>query len=222
MLLFHLHSGSVLLALFAVYDEISFTKFSPFFGYDFRTTFVDGLLNIFALYFITYYYFFMPLLKNSFNFKKITIISYISSWALLFLTVLSISSIFSMSDSYEPLNSLYLLTRKIELGDFLQRLDALFILLWLVSVFCYLSVSIFMINRMLQKIINIQNQKMLTFPVTSIFFGLCLLPFNTEISRFIENTVYRYLIIVLIFVVCFIILIAANIKFKFKKGKING
>ena len=221
MLLFHLLFGSVLLALFAVYDEISLTRFSPFFGYDFKTTFVDGLLNIFSLYFITYYYFLKPLLKNSFHFKKITLISYIASWILLFLTVLSISSVFSMSYSAEPLNSLYLLSRKIELGNFLQRLDALFILLWLVSVFCYLSVSIFMITRMLQKITNVQNQKMLSFSVISIFFGLCLLPFNTEISHFIENTIYRYLITGTIFVICFIILIAANIKFKFKKGKTN-
>ena len=214
--------GSILLALFAVYDEISLTKFSPFFGYNFHTTFVNGLLNMFSLYIVTYYYFLMPLLKNSFDFKKISVISYIVSWTLLFLTVLSISAVFPMSDSSEPLNSLYLLARKIELGNFLQRLDALFILLWLVSVFCYLSISIFMINRILQKITNIQNQKMLSFSVISIFFGLCLIPFNVELSRFIENTVYRYMIIGLIFIVCFIILIGANIKFKFKKGRING
>ncbi len=186
-----------------------------------QTTFVNGLLNTFSLYIITYYYFLMPLLKDSFNFKKVTTISYIISWLLLFLTVISILTIFPITNDTEPLNSLYLLSRKIELGDFLQRLDALFILLWLISIFCYLSVSIFMINRLLRELLNLSNERILTFSTTSILFGLCLLPFNVAISRFMENVVYRYLIIVLIFGVCFIILLLANLKFKFKKGTIS-
>ena len=141
------------------------------------------------------------------------------SWCILFFTVLSISAVFAMSNSTEPLNSLYLLTRKIELGNFLQRLDALFILLWLVSMFCYLSLSIFMINRILQKITNVENSKMLSFSVTSIFFGLCLIPLNIEISRFMENTIYRYLIIILSFIISFLILLFANLKQKIKKGR---
>ena len=213
--------ASILLALFAVYNEFSFDKFSPFFGYNFRTTFLDGLLNIFSLYIVTYYYFLMPLLKDSFNFKKVTTISYVISWILLFLTVISILTIFPITNDSEPLNSLYLLSRKIELGDFLQRLDALFILLWLISIFCYISVSIFMLNRVFKKLTNISNQKMITLSSVSILFGLCLFPFNIAISRFMENTVYRYLIISLTFGVCFIILLLANLKFKFRKGTLK-
>lgn len=210
---------SIIVALFSVYNEVSFDRISPFFGYNLKTTFLDGLLNIFSLYIVTYYYFLMPLLKDSFNFKKITTLSYIISWLLLFATVISILTIFPITNNSEPLNSLYLLSRKIEFGDFLQRLDAWFVLLWLISIFCYLSVCIFLINRIIRKLTNISDERILTFSTTSIFFGLCLLPFNIAINRFIENTVYRYLIISLIFIVSFFILILANLKFKFKKGK---
>lgn len=213
--------ASIVLALFAVYDEFAFDKFSPFFGYNMQTTFINGLLNTFSLYVVTYYYFLMPLLKDGFNFKKVTTISYIVSWLLQFLTVISILTIFPITNDSEPLNSLYLLSRKIELGDFLQRLDALFVLLWLISIFCYLSVSIFMINRIIKKLTNISNEKIITLSTTSIFFGICLLPFNIALSRFMENVVYRYLIIGLIFIVCFIILLLANLKLKFKKGFAN-
>lgn len=209
---------SILLALFAVYDEFSLDKFSPFFGYNMQTTFINGLLNTFSLYVITYYYFLMPLLKDSFTFKKVTTISYVISWAILFLTVISILTIFPITNDTEPLNSLYLLSRKIQLGDFLQRLDAAFILLWLISIFCYLSISIFMINRIFKKLTNLSDERMLIFSTVSIFFGLCLLPFNVAISRFMENVIYRYLIIGLIFIACFVILLLANLKFKFKKG----
>lgn len=212
---------SILVALFAVYDDFSFDKFSPFFGYNMQTTFVNGLLNTFSLYIITYYYFLMPLLKDSFAFKKVTTWSYIISWLLLFLTVVSILTIFPITNDTEPLNSLYLLSRKIELGDFLQRLDALFVLLWIISIFCYLSLSIFMINRVFKKLTNITDEKLVSLSTASIFFGLCLLPFNVAISRFMENTVYRYLIIGITFIGCFIILILANLKFKFKKGNLQ-
>lgn len=210
--------ASIILALFAVYNEFALDKFSPFFGYNMRTTFLNGTLNIFALYIVTYYYFLMPLLKDSFTFKKVTIISYIISWLLLFLTVVSILTIFPITNDTEPLNSLYLLSRRIQLGDFLQSLDALFILLWLISIFCYLSICIFMINRVFKKLTNIADEKMITLSTTSVFFGLCLIPFNIAISRFMENIVYRYLIIGLIFIGCFILLLLANLKFKFKKG----
>ena len=212
---------SITFALYAVYDEFNFEKFSPFFGYNFQTTFLNGLLNTFSLYIITYYYFLMPLLKDSFTYKKVTVISYIISWLLLFMTVVSILIIFSSTNDTEPLNSLYLLSRRIELGDFLQRLDAVFVLLWLISIFCYVSVTIFIINRIIKKLTQISDERILTFSTVSILSGLCLLPFNIAISRFIENIVYRYLIIGFIFIFCFILLVLANLKFKFKKGSLQ-
>ena len=209
---------SILVALFAVYNDLSLDKFSPFFGYNFHTTFINGILNIFALYIITYYYFLMPLLKDSFNFKKVTIISYIISWILLFLTVVSILTLFPMSNDPEPLNSLYLLSRRIQLGDFLKRLDAIFILLWIIAIFCYLSLCIFFINRIIKKLTNISDERMLCMSTSSILFGLGLFPFNIAINRFIGNTIYRYTTIGLAFIIGFFILILANLKFKFKKG----
>ena len=86
----------------------------------------------------------------------------------------------------------------------------------MVSVFCYLALSIFMINRVFSKITNLSNPKMLTYSSTSIFLGLCSIPFNIAISRFLQNTVYKYMIIILVFIVSFIILILSNIKYAIK------
>lgn len=213
--------ASILIALLGVHDEFSFDKFAPILGYNYKTTFLNGLSNIFSLYIIAYYYFLMPLLKDPTDFKKISIISYIISWILLFLTSISILTLFPITNDTESLNSIYLLARKIEFGDFLQRLDALFVLLWLISIFCYLSLGIFMINRIIEKCIHLTDSKILTYSSISILFGLCLIPFNIAISRFIDNRIYRYLIIILIFLICFAIMILANIKVKFKKRSAN-
>lgn len=76
-----------------------------------------------------------------------------------------------------------------------------------------------MINRILKKITNISNEKMLSYPICSILFGLALIPLNVAQIRFIENTIYKFMIIGIIFIACIILLLLANIKFKLKKGK---
>lgn len=209
---------SILIALFGVHDQFSFDKFVPIFGYNYKTTFLNGFLNIFSLYVITYYFFIIPLLKEPTDYKKITIISYMISWILLFSASICILTLFPITNDTEALNSIYLLARRIEFGDFLQRLDALFILLWLISILCYLSLSIFMINRIIEKSTHLQDSKMLSYSTVSILFGLCIIPFNVAVSRFIENVIYRYLIIILIFIICFAIMIIANIKLKLKRS----
>lgn len=60
---------------------------------------------------------------------------------------------------------------------------------------------------------------MLSYPVCSILFGLSLIPLNVSQIRYIENTLYKFMIIGLILVACVFILIFANIKLKLKKGK---
>lgn len=211
---------SILITLLGVWNDFEIENFVPFFGHNYYNTFVIGISNCFAMYIITYFYFLKPYLKECINFKKVVISSYGISWFLLLLTVISIMTLFNVNYGIEPLNSLYLLSRKIELGNFLQRVDAIFILLWIISIFSYLSFVVFLINRTLKKILNVSNEKMLTFPVCSILFGLSIIPFNTAQIKFIENILYRYLILGIVFGLGGILLILANIKFKMKGRKI--
>lgn len=210
---------SIIITLLGVWEDFQLENFTPFFGHNYYTTFVLGASNCFSMYIITYFYFLKPYLKESINFKKVVVVSYSVSWILLFLTVVSIMTLFHVNYGNEPLNSLYLLSRKIELGHFLQRVDAIFILLWIISIFSYLSFVVFLINRTLKKILTVSNEKMLTFANCSILFGLAIIPFNTAQIKFIENTLYRYLILGIVFGLGTIILILANLKFKMKGKK---
>lgn len=169
------------------------------------------------MYIIVYFYYLKPLLKDTINFKKISIISYVISFTLLVLTIIPMLTLFNTSSNSEPINSLFLLSRQIELGRFLQRVDALFIFLWIFAIFAYLSFIIFLINRIIQKIIPISDEKMLSFSTCSILFGLTLIPINISHIHFIENTIYRYLIIGFILGLGIIILLFANLKKKLIK-----
>lgn len=207
---------SIIITLLGVWEDFNIENFTPFFGHNYYTTFVIGLSNCFSMYIINYYYFIKPQLKDSISFKKVVIISYGVCWLLLLLTIIPILTLFHVNTGNEPLNSLYLLSRKIELGNFLQRVDAIFILLWIVSIFSYLSFVVFLINKILKKLITVSNEKMLTFPTCSILFGLAIIPLNTSQIKFFENTLYRYLILGIVFGLGIFILIFANLKFKMK------
>ncbi len=203
---------SVIVSFFSVFNNYDLEHLTPILGRNYYTTFCLGLTNTFAMYIIVYYYFLKPLLKKPEDFKKISIISYIISLGLLILTVTSMLTLFNTTTSSEPINSLFLLVRQIELGTFIQRVDSLFILLWIFSIFSYLSFVIFIVNRILRKLLNVSNEKMLSFSTCSILFGLTLLPINVSEIHFIENTLYKYIILGFMFGLNFIILILANIK----------
>lgn len=203
---------SVLVGLLATGTDINIKSLTPILGKDYHTTFVTGLSNAFSMYIIVYFFFLKPLLKNPEDFKKISIISYIISLILLLMTVISMLTIFTTTSSNEPINSLFLLVRQIEFGKFIQRVDSLFILLWIFAILSYLSLIIFIINRILKKLVNVSNEKMLSFSTSSILFGLTLIPINVANIHFIEDSLYRYVILSFIFGIGIAILILANIK----------
>lgn len=203
---------SVIISFFSVWQDITIENLTPVLGNNYYTTFGYGLGNCFSMYIIIYYYFIKPLLCEPSEFKKISIISYLISLVLLLLTVTSMLTIFNANSTNEPINSLFLLIRQIELGNFIQRVDSVFILLWILSIFAYLSFIIFLINRIIKKVFNITNEKMLSYSTCSILLGLTLIPVNIANIHFIEDTIYRYVVLGFMFGVGLIILILANMK----------
>jgi spore germination protein (amino acid permease) len=209
---------SILITFFAVLKDLKLDTITPIFGESYYNTFVVGASNSFAMYMLIYIYFIKPLLKNPKDFKKISIISYIISLIILLLTVISMLTLFNSGSGNAPINSLFLLSRQIQLGTFVQRVDALFVLFWILSIFSYLSFVIFLINRIIKKLTNISNEKMISYSTCSILFGLSLIPLNIAQVTFIENIIYRYVILGFIFGIGLILLIFASIKNKIKKG----
>ena len=203
---------SIIVTFLNTQSNFDITYITPFFGIDFKTTFLSGLNNTFAIYTLVYIYFFKPLLKNPKNFRKISIKSFIISFSMLLITALSMLTIFSSNINVEPINSLFLLARQIEFGNFLQRIDALFIFIWIISIFAYLSFTIFLISRILKKLFNFENEKDLSYSLCSILLGLTLIPINITTLHYIEKNIYSRSIIIFIFVIGFLIISLANLK----------
>ena len=208
---------SIIFLFFNSLDNSTFYRISPLLGENSNNTFVSGLSNLFVFNIILYFYFLMPLLKKKNDFPKITKYTLFISFIILLFTIISLLSKFPLHNQSEEINTLYLLTRSVEIGDFLQRVDALFILLWIICIFTYTSIILFLILQINKKLFKLQNEKILSFPYSFISLGLGLFLFNNNYFGIVETNLYKYLLIFMIFGLGFIILLLANIKNNLKK-----
>lgn len=208
---------SIIFVLINSIDSSTFYRNSPILGENIKTTFITGLSNLFVFDIIIYYYFLMPLLKKKNDYSKITKYSLIITFITLLFTILSLLTKFPLFNKSEEINTLYLLTRSIEIGDFLQRIDAIFIFLWIICVFTYTSVVLFWILKINGNLFRLKNEKILSIPFSFICLGLGLFLFSSNYFGIIKTDLYKYIFIFMIFGLGFLILLFGNIKKKFKK-----
>lgn len=131
----------------------------------------------------------------------------------LFLSVTTL--LFSFADvlSINEISPIYLLIRGAYWGQFIQRPDAIFFLGWILCFMSYISITIMFIIRIFQKIGNLHTHSPLRYLAASLLFIMAMLPKSMVEIRFIENIIFKYFTLILLFGVCLIILILANIKY---------
>lgn len=208
----------VILSLFFLftssYKHITISKMFPIFGNGINNLFFKGFTNIFVFTNFAFLFFMPSLLKKTSDFKEVTIYStVISCIILIFCIATFILTLPTVTESDEIL-SIYLLTRMVSFGNFLERLDAFFIFSWIITLLSSLSIGIFFIIRILKKILNLQDEKVLSAPIGLTILGACLLIKNFHQIKFLGEYVYRYGFIALIFGLGLGILILANLKLK--------
>ena len=186
----------------------------PVFGFGIDKTLFLGLNNIFTFNCFAYLYFLIPVLKEPEDFKKVAVSSIIISAIYLFLSVFCLVMLFPFISFSDEIISLYLVARMVEFGRFFQRVDAIFILIWILCCFSFLSITIELINRIIKKITNIKENKVLPYSIGAIIFSLTLSFRNIADIKFIQNVYLKYIVIFLVFIFSLVILLLANYKFK--------
>lgn len=210
---------SLFFLLMSSSPHFDITNCFPIFGNGLNEVFLFGATNIFAFTGLAYLYFLPPLLKEYKDFKSVSVISTIISAICLILSIASLILALSSLLKTDEIISIYLITRMISVGNFLERLDAIFIFVWFLSLLSSLSLTFFYILNILKKITNIKTIKPLCSPLGFIVLGSSLFIKNYAQVKFWGSYVYRYYFIVLVFGVGLTILILSNIKYK--KGKNN-
>lgn len=200
-------------------NEFDISNIFPLLGFGVKETFLYSITNLFAFSGLAYLFFINPFLSDNKDIKRISIISIFISALYLFLSIFCLLLSFSSVTIYDQLFSLYALTRRISLGSFLQRVDAIFILIWIINNFCFTSIGIFYISNIFQKLTKANDSKQVLYPIGMLTFASCLL-FNNiaDIKRF-ALYFYKYFTFPLIFIVSFLILIFANRKYSKKNRR---
>mgnify|MGYP003906921725 CR=1 FL=1 len=186
-------------------------KIFPILGDGVYNTFVAGLVNIASFGGIAYLYFIPPLLKEPEKFKKIAISSIGTSVIYLILSIATLLFMFSFFVTVSEITPLYTAARYIEIGSFFQRLESVFLLIWILAFACYLSIVSKFSMSIFQKLTNIQTKKPLNSIFSLLIFGIALFPKNYAISQFFESKIYPWCVIIIVFGLGISILVLANL-----------
>lgn len=195
----------------ALFFDMEIQRIFPILGYGVNNTFFGNSTNIFAFSGLLFLFFIMPFLNNSEDFSKIGFISFIISSLYLFFTVISLLLVFPFSEITEELLSIYLLSRTVSIGTFLERLDAIYVFLWILSTFSYLSILIFFICNTFKKMANLKNANGIIGTAMFLVFSSALLIKDISGFRFFQFGVFKYFTI-LLFVLFILILFIGYLK----------
>lgn len=188
--------------------------FFLFFGKGLINTFILGLLNISSFGGIVFLYFLPPLLKNPAKFKKVAITSVVISILYLLFVIATLLFVFSFFTNVHEVSPLYNAARYIEFGSFFQRLESIFLLIWIMIFTCYLSISLKFTTYIFQKVTLLNDTKPLIYMFGLLLFGIALLPNSLAVSQYYETDIYPYLTIGITMILSPIILIFANLFYK--------
>lgn len=194
----------------------------PILGYGAFDTFVSGLGNIFAFSSAIIAPFLMPFIGTGKNLRKVGGISLIVYFVYLLLGIVSLLFLIPSITNINNTLSIYILSRRANFGTFIQRIDALFILIWIMSIFNYLAITMHFSLVTFKKIANTKHESGMVYCFAGIIFIISLIPQSISDVNFFDGTVYKYASIVFVFFVTVLILLFAYIKKRkaLRKGEV--
>lgn len=189
----------------------------PVLGYGIDNTFFSGLSNIFSFSGMLYLLFLPPFFDKPEKIKRMSIVAILISSIYLLLSVACLLLSLSFTMHSDESFSLYVLTRNLEFGRFIQRVDAIFILVWIIAIISYINFPISLCIYIFKKLTKISNTNSLNYSINLLILAICIIPieytvFSNLIGKFVQNWFF-----ILFFGISIPILIFANIKIHFKK-----
>ena len=209
---------TVLIIFLSLFTDFVPQRVFPVLGKGINETFISGISNIFAFGELIILYLIRPNLKDTKQANKVGIISILLSGSFLFITVTALLLSFPFITGGEGVLSIYMITRTIQFGKFFQRVDALFILIWALTFFSYLSVIMSYILKITKKNTNTSKSSPMIYLVALGIFIVTLIPQNIAQIRFAENVIYKYSSLFIVFILSFTILLLGYLKKKKQKG----
>jgi len=206
---------SIIIILFSSIRNFMPQRIFPILGYGVNETFFSGLSNIFSFSGMLYLLFLPPLLDKPNKLKRMSIIAIVVSSIYLFLSVTCLLLSLSFTMHSDESFSLYVLTRNLEYGRFIQRVDAIFILIWIIAIISYINIPISICIYIFKKLTNISDTNSINYAINLLILALSIIPIEYAIFSNIFGKWVQYSFLILFFAISIPILIIANLKKKF-------
>lgn len=209
---------TIILAFVGNSKNLNFENVFPILGNGINATFFLGISNIFAFSGLAYILFLPSKLKDPEKITKISLISIIFSAIFLLFAVACILLLFSDTLTNSELFPLFLTVRYIEFGTFFQRLDLVFLFLYVMGFICVFSLNTFLITEIFRDITNLSSNSPVVFPYLLTIFSISVSIHQNTTLEFLENNVAKVLFFIFAIIIPLLILISANIKRKISSG----
>lgn len=178
---------SLAVFLIMLFDDIDITNLFPVLGEGTYNIFVDGLSSVSIFSDVIVLFVLLPLCGNYERVKKASHKALVISSVINVLIVLFYNLIYSYPSSKEFMLPVYQMTRLIKIGDFFQRLEALFEFVWSFAVLLYSSLYLFVLCYIWKEIFDLKYYKPLVLPFTIIMCATAYLPSSTVKMAGIQN-----------------------------------
>lgn len=205
---------SIILILIANIKNLVPQRIFPIFGYGINKTFIQGIQNLYSFGNIGILYFLPSYLKDITKLKKISLIAIFISSFYLIITLTGLFIMFPFTISSNETMPLYLASRFIEFGNFFQRIDSIFLLIWIWTMILHLSILLIICIKIITKISIIKNRNIIVYTICILIFVISLIPKNLVEINFFELNIYKYMVLFFILGGGICILIFANVKRK--------
>lgn len=164
---------------FSLYGDIDITNYTPIFGNGVKEFFIPGSFRIEMFESIFLILLMGPQIKNI---KKATIGSFILISVCTLIIAILLFGIFPYPSSLENYFPLFELNRLISFGRFVQRVESIYILIWLIAMYIYISLGTSYVAQTFSKLYNLKY----TNRIIPLF---CILVF---LRSFIFRILYRH------------------------------
>lgn len=159
-----------------VLPYFKFDNLLPILGTGANAIFISGALRtgIFAELLILFL--FLPYIKSHSYFKSAGYTALGISSIILVLGTFVYLGVIPMPGALDRILPIYHLTRLINFGRFFQRVESLFAVIWATSGLMYMTVGLYFLAFLFQKMFGLKHYKPLILPFAAIIFTLSLLP----------------------------------------------
>lgn len=212
--IFPLACIGLIILLLSPASDFQIQRLLPIFGYGLDKTFIQGTMNIFALSGLGYIFLLPTLMNENTNLRKIALFSLGISGFFLLLSTFCLLLVFSFIINTNESMLLYVLTMFMRHGNLIHGINTLFVLVWILSIIAYISITFSFILFILKKIFNLKETDSSNYSICVIILGIAVILQNfTNLDKSFEN-IMRYIILIFVFIADPLVLIVANIKQK--------